>query len=484
MSGDHAIEREALRLLWATLRLSLAPELVSALAKDRAKRSDAALARLVAGYAQLPAVRTRYRAQYEDLLARSRSLAAGPAAVMPAAQEGAADNPLFVGIPEIAPELEARMLALELARDRSAPALDALIRDITRLEATCRQEYEARVFAMKPALGGSISGSRELTGESLQEYLRGHPRGSAALVVRKLQEIPGGRSKRTVLAELGTAGELPAELVLRLDTGRGIGTSVVDEFALLDRVARRGLPVPEPLWLESSGAPFGQPFIVFRRMPGTAAGDLIEGAFRKEARTARALARALALVHAGGTGLIENAADRASSAPHTRELLTHYRHWWRLHKPFPSLIIEAAFVWLLRGLDQGAGAATVVHADTGFHNLLLDEAGNACLLDWEFAHFGDPAEDLASCRPAVEQCMPWADFMAEYASHGGQPVSDFSLNYFAVWRPLRNAVVCGTTLHSMMKGEADDVDPVTIGLSTFQRLQADLAKTLDARMDG
>lgn len=74
--------------------------------------------------------------------------------------------------------------------------------------------------------------------------------------------------------------------------------------------------------------------------------------------------------------------------------------------------------------------------------------------------------------------------MAEYESHGGQPVSDFRLNYFAIWRPLRNAVVCGSTLHAMMHGEADDIDPVTIGLSTFQRLQADLAKTLDAHARG
>jgi hypothetical protein len=29
-----------------------------------------------------------------------------------------------------------------------------------------------------------------------------------------------------------------------------------------------------------------------------------------------------------------------------------------------------------------------------------------------------------------------------------------------------------------MRGEADDIDPVTIGLSTFARLQADLAKSL------
>jgi aminoglycoside phosphotransferase (APT) family kinase protein len=476
---DHAIEREALRLLWATLRLTLAPELVSALAKDRAKRSDAALGRLVAGYAQLPALRTQYRAQYEELLARSHSLAAGSDPSGTAISGGAADSPLFVGIPEIAPELEARMLALDLA-DGPGPAFDALIRDITHLEATCRQDYESRVFAMKPALGGAGSGSRDLTAESLQAYLRGHARGAAALVVRKVHEIPGGRSKRTVLAELEPTGALPAELVLRLDTGRGVGTSVVDEFALLDRVARRGLPVPEPLWLEASSAPFGQPFIVFRRMPGAAAGDLIEGAFRKEPRTARALARALALVHAGGTSLIDDPAERASSAPHTRRLLNHYRDWWRLKKPFPSLIIEAAFIWLFRGLQNAAGAATVVHADTGFHNLLLDETGVACLLDWEFSHFGDPAEDLASCRPAVEQCMPWTDFMAEYESHGGQPVSAFRLNYFAIWRPLRNAVVCGSTLHSMMHGEADDIDPVTIGLSTFQRLQADLAKTLDA----
>ena len=55
------------------------------------------------------------------------------------------------------------------------------------------------------------------------------------------------------------------------------------------------------------------------------------------------------------------------------------------------------------------------------------------------------------------------------------PESDFE-----IWRPLRNAVVCGTVLHSLMHGEADDIDPVTIGLSTFQRLQADLARSLSS----
>jgi len=487
MSGEHAIEREALRLLWATLRLSLTPELQSALAKDRAKRADAALARLVAGYAQLPQVRAAYRARYDELLARARALGGEPAVGATDELAAAADNPLFVGIPAVAAELEARVLMLAAAHDPPAAArakLDALVRDITALEASCRQDYETRVFAMKPALGATGVPVRELSTATLQAYLRAHPRGGAALLVRRVHEVPGGRSKRTVIAELEVTGALPGEIVLRLDTGRGVGTSVIDEYRLLERVARRGLPVPEPLWLESSAEVFGHPFIVFRRMPGASAGDLIEGAFRKEPGTARALARVLGAVHAGGAALIEDPGERGSAVAHTRELLTHYRDWWRLKKPFPSLVIESAFLWLFGGLERGLGQASVVHADTGFHNLLLDEQGRGCLLDWEFAHFGDPAEDLASCRPAVEQCLPWADFMSEYQRHGGGPVSDFRLDYFSVWRPLRNAVVCGTTLHTMMAGEADDIDPVTIGLSTFQRLQADLAKTLSARMSG
>jgi hypothetical protein len=47
---DRSVERNALLLLWTALRNTLQPELTSAIAKDRAKRTDAALLRLIAGY--------------------------------------------------------------------------------------------------------------------------------------------------------------------------------------------------------------------------------------------------------------------------------------------------------------------------------------------------------------------------------------------------------------------------------------------------
>jgi aminoglycoside phosphotransferase (APT) family kinase protein len=346
---------------------------------------------------------------------------------------------------------------------------------VAETEAAIRGSYEAAVSNVKPVTARAL---RPVTAEALQTYLRAHPRGSPAVEVKAVTDVPGGRSKRTILVTLDNSGSLPSSIVLRMDTDRGVGTSVGDEFPILARVARRDLPVPEPLWLEASREAFGFPFIVFRRMPGASAGDLIEGAFNKVPATGRALARALASIHAEGSELIEDAAMRGSAVPLTYELLNGYYTYWTAKKPFPSLIIEAAFIWMRRHAARASGQATVVHGDTAFHNLLLSEQGEACLLDWEFAHYGDPAEDLASCRPAVQQLMPWVDFLSEYHAHGGPAVNEAQLSYFEIWRPLRNAVVCGTVLHSLMNGEADDIDPVTIALSTFARLQADLARSL------
>lgn len=483
---DHLVEMHALRVLLSTMRQNLMPELSSALAKDRAKRADAALLRLVAGFQQLPAVQSTFAQRYASLLERANALAQERAVSLPiAVGPTGAGNPVFVGVPTVARALESALNALVADAGRrggDTRELDALLRDVVHLEAACRGDYETRVMAMAAAGGAGEAANREVTAPVLQAYLRQHAKGSPDITVRKVTEIPGGRSKRTVLVELQHSAALPAELVLRLDTGRGTGTTVEEEYPMLSLVASQPLPVPEPLWLEKSSSPFGHPFIVFRRMPGAAAGDLMEGAHRKEPATGRALARALAQVHAAGRNLIPNPAERGSAVPHTRQLLEHYFNYWRSKKPFPSLAIETAFMWLYRNINGGLGEASIVHADTGFHNLLLDDAGNGCLLDWEFSHFGDPAEDLASCRPAVEKCLPWNDFMAEYQAHGGQATSDFRMRYFEIWRPLRNAVVCGTVLHSLMNGEAHDIDPVTIGLSTFGRLQADLSRSLESIM--
>ena len=54
------------------------------------------------------------------------------------------------------------------------------------------------------------------------------------------------------------------------------------------------------------------------------------------------------------------------------------------------------------------GAGTLVHGDFGPNNLLLDPAGYAvtAVVDWEFAHLGEPIEDLAWCEWIVRMHHP------------------------------------------------------------------------------
>lgn len=72
---------------------------------------------------------------------------------------------------------------------------------------------------------------------------------------------------------------------------------------------------------------------------------------------------------------------------------------------------------------NGASGAVLVHGDFGPNNVLLDGSGAevTAVLDWEWAHLGDPVEDLAWCEFIVRMHHPAAapavnDFFAAYGS--------------------------------------------------------------------
>ena len=113
------------------------------------------------------------------------------------------------------------------------------------------------------------------------------------------------------------------------------------EHACLTRLSGR-LPLPEVLRLDLSG-----PTLLLREAHGAHGQDLIE-------------------------------------AGHAREVL---RRLGSLHLRLRA--IEPSAVPGLGGVGDG-----IVHGDFGPQNLLIDQE-TSTLLDWEFAHLGDPVEDLA-----------------------------------------------------------------------------------------
>jgi thiamine kinase-like enzyme len=71
----------------------------------------------------------------------------------------------------------------------------------------------------------------------------------------------------------------------------------------------------------------------------------------------------------------------------------------RIHATDPALVhVE----------DPGRPLAVLVHGDYGPNNVLLDPAAHevTAIVDWEWAHAGDPIEDLAWCEWIVRMHHP------------------------------------------------------------------------------
>jgi len=382
---------------------------------------------------------------------------------------------------EIEPEAASVRERLGSLRELAPPERTALWSELTvyaQREAARRERTEAQVAAAlaapapRPAAGP--------TREAVQEYLQ-RRFADAPPRVTACTEVPGGRSKLTVMLSLAHTGSLPREVVLRCDRpGSAQSTSVRDEFPVLQAMFRAGAFAPEPLWLEADPAPLGVCFLAMRRMPGSARGDYWSAGETRPVH-ARALARALACIHAAEPRQAWPDAP-AMAQESTAALIATYETRWRAACAPTSVMLELGYTWLKDRLQCLMGASVAVHGDCHFANVLYEDAHISCLTDWEFAHAGHPAEDLAFCRSYVEAVMPWGEFLAEYCAGGGREISQAELVFFRVWTYLRNATLGAVALRGVLEGRTSDIRTVAIAVHARARLEAALAHTLAAEL--
>lgn len=94
---------------------------------------------------------------------------------------------------------------------------------------------------------------------------------------------------------------------------------------------------------------------------------------------------------------------------------------------------------------------TLVHRDYRTGNYMVDASGLTAVLDWEFAGWGDPDQDLgwfcAACwrfgRPELEAggIGSRAAFYRGYAAAGGRPIDPERVAYWEVMAHVRWAVI-------------------------------------------
>lgn len=301
--------------------------------------------------------------------------------------------------------------------------------------------------------------SGEITPESLGSFLRDRFSGMPKQPVIKMDKLVGGHSKTTLLVTLVPNQNIPEHIVIRQDiplTGldRLEGPSkVADEYPVLHSLYEKGLPVPKVLAFEDQTSLCGAPFIVMEKIPGRPAGRL-SGFFNPgspdTASATRDLARVLGNLHSvpvKDVYVVKDAASLCTPSQRLHDEITYNWCRWERERITHSPLIESAYALIFLESSSGISeTSSIVHGDMGPHNLLIDQGKVTAILDWEYCHAGDPAQDLAYCRALIKQVMPWEEFLELYMAAGGKPVNDHRLFIFELFGLLRNYTFTTTAI--------------------------------------
>jgi aminoglycoside phosphotransferase (APT) family kinase protein len=283
--------------------------------------------------------------------------------------------------------------------------------------------------------------------ETLTAYLRRRFPRDPGIRAASVNVLAGGFSKITVLFDLIRGDGAIEKCVMRKNTPAVfMKKSVVDEFPLLEQVYKAGLTVAKPLWLEPDPAIFAGAFLVSAAAAGTSNVQRWSTRPGEVDKVSRQLAQQIASLHNLELTALGYADDKARlSAGEAME--AEIRYWGDLYnarKSAPYVLLDLVLEWLLQNVpaELYQRPAKIVHGDVGYHNLMVDEGRVTALLDWEFAHFGDPNEDVVNVRAFVEQVGDWAAFLKYYIDAGGYPVSPECETFFRIWVAARNPLSC------------------------------------------
>jgi len=303
------------------------------------------------------------------------------------------------------------------------------------------------------------------------EALIAHAAGARSVAITKAELLSGGAIQENWLIAADIAGGAhagPLEAVVRTDSPSGVAASHgrAQEFALLQAAFAAGVTVPEPLWLCADEALIGRSFFVMRRIGGTAAAHRIvkETALGGDrVQLAERLGAELARIHSirppqPALGFL----PECEEAPALRRIAS-YAAYLDAH-PTPHPALEWGLRWLTRHAPpRYEGDVVLTHGDFRTGNYMVDERGLTGILDWEFAGWSDPLEDIgwfcAKCWRfgAVEReaggIGAREDFYRGYGRIAGRPIARERVSYWEVMAHMKWAVIALQQAQRHVSGE-------------------------------
>jgi aminoglycoside phosphotransferase (APT) family kinase protein len=335
------------------------------------------------------------------------------------------------------------------------PNGSGIIRDIAAAELAALNRHRDAVVSRKAIDEAALARIEvAVTAELLDRYFAGTPE-FRNMRTKSIARVVGGYSKDTYIISLVGSDGSDRDIVLRRDFPFGPSEgSAPDEFEILIRLFQANIAVARPLTAVRDKTVLGQPFLIVERVEGENAADL----FDQDPLIARSvslqLAALLGKIHAMDPRAFGiTTGNSAAPTDQIRSNLAKWKRFWERNRQTCAPLPAAAFAWLESHVPDDLSRLVTVHGDARQDNVMIKDGNITALLDWEYVHAGDAAEDLEYTRMYVEPYVAWDDFMNAYLAAGGAETTTGSSRYYEVFRALRNFICCDVMWHGFATGQ-------------------------------
>lgn len=319
--------------------------------------------------------------------------------------------------------------------------------------------------------------------QRLTEYLEA-VMNTEAVEIEQLKALSGGISRVNWLVETLANGE-KKRFVLQCDRGAALDEQTLSrdqEFEVMKTAFENKVNTPAPRWYCVETAILDTPFIITDHTEGTSIGQqIIESDQLAEARRLlpEQIGEQLAQIHA--IDLKKHAlsflpAPQQDHSP-AQEMLDQIRtdiSRLGVHNP----VFEFGWRWAHQHIPA-CEQPVLVHGDFRVGNFLVSSKGLNGIIDWEYAHIGDPLEDLAwlSLRDwrygkghlKLGGIAPNTEpFIRAYERASGRKVDRKALLYWEILGNLRWAVTCLARANRATRTNESGIELTALGTRSVE----------------
>lgn len=314
--------------------------------------------------------------------------------------------------------------------------------------------------------------------ESLKSYLAQQLQADSVTVIAT-SRLSGGAIQENWLVDVSvTAGLYDGvqEFVLRTDSPSSVAVSHSrpQEYQLIKAAYDEGVTVPKPILLCEDLSIIGRPFYIMERISGSAIGThIVRKRFYQgdmEALATR-LGREMATIHKMTPATHQFSFLKApNDNPGLAEINRFRAYLNALNLSRPVLEIG------LRYLEKIASPweyPVLAHHDFRTGNYMVDEAGLTGVLDWEFAGWSDPHEDMgwfqAMCWRFGARDKPaggvgsLASFYAGYGEISNLIIDESRVRFWEIFAHIRWGVIALQQADRHISGEENSLNLALTG---------------------